>query len=204
MKLFIKNNLKFIMVIVICLIGSSITTLATNYIFNSNEVSYDNTESGLHADEVQGAIDEVFQHATDYSGINTRLTNAENTIGTGSLTTTNKTLISGVNELNNKLTKCRKWNYINRIAFSTALQIPNGATELLIMPHISIYGTSEQIINIYAGHSYQLPAVWIDWMGAFNANISSDRKLTITLAFTAYGTWAYTWTDQVYFDVYYA
>ena len=98
MKLFIKNNIKFIIVIVICLIGSSITTLATNYIFNSNEVSYDNTESGLHADEVQGAIDEVFQHATDYSEI-------KNTIGTGSLTTTSNTLIGGVNELNGKSIK---------------------------------------------------------------------------------------------------
>ena len=97
MKSFIKNNIKFIIVIVICLIGSSITTLATNYIFNSNEVSYDNTESGLHADEVQGAIDEVFQHATDYSEI-------KNKIGTGSLTTTSNTLIGGVNELNSKFT----------------------------------------------------------------------------------------------------
>ena len=96
MKLFIKNNIKFIIVIVICLVGSSITTLATNYIFNSNEVSYDNTESGLHADEVQGAIDEVFQHATDYSEV-------KNTIGTGSLTTTSNTLIGGVNELNSKI-----------------------------------------------------------------------------------------------------
>ena len=96
MKSFVKNNIKFIIVIVICVVSSSITTLATNYIFNSNEVSYDNTESGLHADEVQGAIDEVFQHATDYSEI-------KNTIGTGSLTTTSNTLIGGVNEVNGKI-----------------------------------------------------------------------------------------------------
>ena len=102
MKLFIKNNIKFIIVIVICLIGSSITTLATNYIFNSNEVSYDNTESGLHADEVQGAIDEVFQYATDYSDIKTK-------IGTGTLNTTSNTLIGGVNELNGKLTSFPKY-----------------------------------------------------------------------------------------------
>ena len=93
MKSFIKNNIKFIIVIVICLIGSSITTLATNYIFSSNEVSYDNTESGLHADSVQGAIDEVFQHATDYSDIKTK-------IGNTALTTTSQTLIGAVNELN--------------------------------------------------------------------------------------------------------
>ena len=93
MKSFIKNNIKFIIVIIICLVGSSITTLATNYLFNSNEVSYDNTNSGLHADYVQGAIDEVFQHATDYSEIKTK-------IGSDTLTTTSNTLIGSINELN--------------------------------------------------------------------------------------------------------
>ena len=123
MKSFIKNNIKFIIVIVICLIGSSITTLATNYIFNSNEVSYDNSESGLHADSVQGAIDEVFQHATDYSDIKT-------TIGTGSLTTTNKTLIGGVNELNGKLTskldKTSVYNGLNSTVAGYALDALQG------------------------------------------------------------------------------
>ena len=79
MKNYLKENIKnlpFILVAFIMFYG--ITTLATNYLFNSNEVSYDNTETGLHADEVQGAIDEVFQHATDYTDINNRLTNIEN------------------------------------------------------------------------------------------------------------------------------
>ena len=89
----IKDNIKFVIVIIICLIGSSITTLATNYLFNSNEVSYDNTNSGLHADYVQGAIDEVFQHATDYSEIKSK-------IGSSTLTTTSNTLIGAINELN--------------------------------------------------------------------------------------------------------
>ena len=88
----IKDNVKFIIVIVISVISSSITTLATSYLFNSNEVSYDNTNSGLHADSTQDAIDEVFQHATDYSEIKTK-------IGTDSLITTSNTLIGGINEL---------------------------------------------------------------------------------------------------------
>ena len=120
MKLFIKKNIKFIIVIVICLIGSSITTLATNYIFNSNEVSYDNTESGLHADEVQGAIDEVFQHATDYSEI-------KNKIGTGSLTTTSNTLIGGVNELNsNKINTSAIANNLTTTASGSVLDARQG------------------------------------------------------------------------------
>ena len=105
MKKYLKENIKnlpFILIAFIMFYG--ITTLATNYLFNSNEVSYDNTETGLHADEVQGAIDEVFQHATDYTNINTRLTSAENTIGSGSLTTTSQNLIGGINEVNGKIT----------------------------------------------------------------------------------------------------
>ena len=114
MKLFIKNNIKFIILIIICLVGSSITTLATNYLFNSNEVSYDNTESGLHADEVQGAIDEVFQHATDYSEIKSK-------IGTGSLTTTSNTLIGGINEVNNKLIMPTLTTYTSFADLKTAI-----------------------------------------------------------------------------------
>ena len=94
MKNYLKENIKnlpFILVAFIMFYG--ITTLATNYLFNSNEVSYDNTETGLHADEVQGAIDEVFQHATDYSELKTK-------IGTNTLTTTSQTLIGGINEVN--------------------------------------------------------------------------------------------------------
>ena len=108
MKSFIKNNIKFIIVIIICLVGSSITTLATNYLFNSNEVSYDNTNSGLHADYVQGAIDEVFQHATDYSEIKTK-------IGSDTLTTTSNTLIGSINELNDLITSHQNLGTLNTI-----------------------------------------------------------------------------------------
>ena len=50
----------------------------TNLTFDSNYVNYDNTKSGVKSGNVQGAIDELYQCASDYAAYNTRLTNAEN------------------------------------------------------------------------------------------------------------------------------
>ena len=46
-------------------------------LFDSADVEYDNS-NGLNSNRVQGAIDELYQHATDYSGVITRLTALEN------------------------------------------------------------------------------------------------------------------------------
>ena len=106
MKQYLKNEIKHIpLVLILFILFYGITTLATTTLFNSSEVKYNNTTSGIQSDKVQGAIDELYACASNYGAYNTRLTNTENTIGTGSLTTTNKTLIGGVNELNGKLTK---------------------------------------------------------------------------------------------------
>ena len=100
MKEYIKSQIKNIpMTLVMFILFYGITTLATNYLFNSNEVSYDNTISGIKQDNVQGAIDELYACTSNYAAYNTRLTNAESTIGTGSLTTTSSTIIGGINEL---------------------------------------------------------------------------------------------------------
>ena len=105
MKSFIKKNIKFIIVVVICITCSVLTTFATDYLFNSSEVYYNNTTSGIQADKVQGAIDELYACASNYAAYNQRLTNAENTIGSGSLTTTSQNLIGAVNEINSKKLK---------------------------------------------------------------------------------------------------
>ena len=104
MKSFIKKNIKFIIIVVICITCSVLTTFATDYLFNSSEVYYNNATSGIQADKVQGAIDELYACASNYAAYNQRLTSAENTIGSGSLTTTSQNLIGAVNELNDSLT----------------------------------------------------------------------------------------------------
>ena len=93
---FIKKNGKYIGIVIMCVFCSYLTTLATNYIFDSGDVRFDNTGTSLESVNVQDAIDETFHHVTDYNDIKT-------TIGTGSLTTTNKTLIGAINEVNGNL-----------------------------------------------------------------------------------------------------
>ena len=93
---FIKKNAKYIGIVMICVFCSYLTTLATNYIFDSSDVRFDNTGTSLESVNVQDAIDETFHHVTDYNEIKT-------TIGNSTLTTTNKTLIGGINEVNSNL-----------------------------------------------------------------------------------------------------
>ena len=64
----------------------------SNYLYNSSDVSFDNTVSGIVSNDVQDAIDELYFHATDYSEI-------KNKIGNNALTTNNQTLTGGINEL---------------------------------------------------------------------------------------------------------
>ena len=78
MKRFFKENTKFIIVIFICIIGSSLSTYATEYLFNSNEVLYDNSTSGIRSSNVQDAIDELYTAANNYSAYDSRLTALEN------------------------------------------------------------------------------------------------------------------------------
>ena len=77
MKSFIKKNIRFIIIVVICITCSVLTTFATDYLFNSNEVYYNNTTSGIQADKVQGAIDELYACASNYAAYNQRLTAVE-------------------------------------------------------------------------------------------------------------------------------
>ena len=77
MKTFIKKNIRFIIIVVICITCSVLTTFATDYLFNSNEVKYNNTTSGIQAGDVQGAIDELYACASNYAAYSQRLTAVE-------------------------------------------------------------------------------------------------------------------------------
>ena len=77
MKTFIKKNIRFIIIVVICITCSVLTTFATTTLFNSSEVYYNNTTSGIQADKVQGAIDELYACASNYAAYNQRLTAVE-------------------------------------------------------------------------------------------------------------------------------
>ena len=72
-----KEKIVFIISTVMMVVASITTVFAANYLYNSNEVSYDNTNSGLESDNVQGAIDELYGHATDYTSIASRVSTLE-------------------------------------------------------------------------------------------------------------------------------
>ncbi len=104
MKKIWKDNAKLILIVFITVVIASGATYAATTMYDSNIVGYDNTTSGLRSTNVQSALDEVYSAATDYTSVNTRLTDVENTIGSGSLTTTSQNLIGAVNGLNNQIT----------------------------------------------------------------------------------------------------
>ena len=76
-----KNKERLLYIIsglVIALVTSTITAYAsTNYLYNADEVSYQNSSSGLTHQDVQGAIDELYAQATNYTNLNTRITTLE-------------------------------------------------------------------------------------------------------------------------------
>ena len=64
-----KEKIVFFISLIMMIISSSISVYAANYLYDSAEVSYDNNISGITSDNVQGAIDELYQDANDYSSI---------------------------------------------------------------------------------------------------------------------------------------
>ena len=74
-----KSNIKYIFGIIISIIVSSVISVtAAGTLFDSSEVVYDNSNSGLNASTVKGAIDELYAAANNYAAYDTRLTAVEN------------------------------------------------------------------------------------------------------------------------------
>ena len=102
---YLKDELKHIPTILILIVLCyGIITLADNYLFNSSDVKYNNTTSGVQSGDVQGAIDELYACASNYAAYNNRLTSVESdksdkssTVSTISWDTTNKKLTKTIN-----------------------------------------------------------------------------------------------------------
>ena len=65
----IKNNIRFIFGVLIGILISGATVYAIN--ISSNNIPYDNTNSGLESTTVEGAINELYQDASRKMGLNT-------------------------------------------------------------------------------------------------------------------------------------
>ena len=66
-----KEKIRFIIInaIIMFLVCSGSVYAASNYFYTGSDIGYDNSESGLDADNVQGAIDDLREKATNYNEI---------------------------------------------------------------------------------------------------------------------------------------
>ena len=100
---YIKETSKHIPIITfVFILLYGITTFATGGSFDSGNVKYDNTNSGLQSNNVEDAIDELYGISSDYSAYNSRITAIENKIGSDTLSTTNQTLTGAINEIDDR------------------------------------------------------------------------------------------------------
>ena len=65
-----KEKIVFIISLIIMTLSSMVSAFAVSaYLYNSNEISYNNSQSGIQSTDVEGAINELYGHATDYTEI---------------------------------------------------------------------------------------------------------------------------------------
>lgn len=66
-KKFLSNNIKVIVSFVVGLLlaGSIVYATTSGYLYDSDEVSYNNQTSGLTATDVQDALDELYTKASN-------------------------------------------------------------------------------------------------------------------------------------------
>ena len=78
-----KNKRKMVIFIgLLFFIVGFISVGAATLVFNSNEVSYDNSASNVSSTNVQDAIDELYASATTYNEIDTKITSLETALST--------------------------------------------------------------------------------------------------------------------------
>ena len=64
-----KERIIFILGLFMMFVSTVVSVYATACLYNSEDVGYDNTNSGLQASNVQGSLDELYLHCTDYTEI---------------------------------------------------------------------------------------------------------------------------------------
>ncbi len=72
-----KKNAKLMLILLLDIVIISGATYAATTMYESNTVGYDNTSSGLNSTNVQGALDELYGAATDYTDVIARLSALE-------------------------------------------------------------------------------------------------------------------------------
>lgn len=160
-----KDKIKYTFIgFLLAMACTAIGATAATKLYDSNEVGYDNTASGLASTDVQGAIDELYAAATDYSdmqttvsGFDERITTNTNNISTlnsrytslnntvTSLSSTLSTLSTNFNSLQttyNSNNTYDKWEVLTDYGFSVTAEKRNGVVQVTLRGK-----TSQEIVT---------------------------------------------------------
>ena len=139
-----KMKIVFILSIVMMFVSSIVSAMAVSaYLYNSNEVSYNNNASGINSTNVQGAIDELYEHATDYTNMNTRVSALEGYFKNNPTSYFDgRRLEVGINSSSNSVINLYK-NGTKRLALW-----PNTGNEEVSIAAYSTDGTSNGGLNV--------------------------------------------------------
>ena len=97
---YVGNNIRIILMVAVGVILGEVVVHATETLFESSEVSYDNSNSSLNSGNVQDALDELYGCATEYTDMETRISSLEsNSIVETIIITPNMDVVTSVNQL---------------------------------------------------------------------------------------------------------
>ena len=99
---YLKSQISHIpFVLIVFIFYYAIATFAAGE-FNSIDIRYDNMDRTIQSSTVGNAIDELYTKSSNYALYNERLTSVEGIVGNNSFTTTSKTLIVAINDINGR------------------------------------------------------------------------------------------------------
>ncbi len=213
---YLKDTIKHIpIIIVIFILFYVITTYASGGLFSAIYVRYDNTSSGLTSTNVGDAIDELYGVSSDYSVYNSRLTNAENKIGTATLTTTNQTIIGAINEIDARFDSNRYLKIANGGTGTGGTSLTDAvkaqARANLGVPHTSdipslstksivYYGLTfafykyGYVVNVVVDGQYDTSGTSSTWTSALKEKLKPERAVYAPIMSSRYSS---LWTSVV-------
>lgn len=114
-----KNRILCITIITVVTLVQTLYVVYATSSYNAHEIIYDNTASGLESTTVNGAIQELYESATDYSSLQQRVSNLSSSkidnvspvlsgipqVPTTSLSTYNSNYISNTNWVMSKISE---------------------------------------------------------------------------------------------------
>lgn len=150
-----KESILYILIaIVVPILFGTVTAYATSYLYNSEDVSYNNSSSGLSATTAKDAVDELYAKAVDFNALGDRVSNLE---GTNIPTNTN---------LNTYSTTGRRFTS----ASATAQTLSNSPSTIAFTLNTFEPAVHTQLLTTYSSsffkryyNNWDSPNYWSNW-----------------------------------------